>query len=133
MVYGNAMLDFGPVLRDHGEGLGNLLKRHDALCRGIRETTVRHLPNIIDNDSAIRVAWSFRVGVEKRCIHWHAHGVVQLKVWPSLVGMVILVGGRWDGLGAESAAASALDEAIGVGQVLGCYIVLSATKPVSAT
>lgn len=52
---------------------------------------------------------------------------------PSLVGMVILVGGRWDGLGAESAASSALDEAIGVAQVLGCYIVLSATKPVLAT
>lgn len=47
--------------------------------------------------------------------------------------MVIFVSGRWDGLGAQSATGSALDEAIGVVQVLGCYIVLSITKQVSVT
>lgn len=47
--------------------------------------------------------------------------------------MVIFVGRRWDSLGAQSSTGSALDEAIGVVQVLGCYIVLSITKKVSAT
>jgi hypothetical protein len=65
VLHRHAVLNLSPLLRDHREGLRDLLELHNTLPRDIRETPMRHLTHIVHNDGTGRVILSFRVGVHQ--------------------------------------------------------------------